>query len=91
MTDQYTFTCSVAVRNLCADLLGDENQMRLPHGFAMRLTMAMLRHDATELQNIHADMAAAGWSYVMANDHDGAQMFKRACDYISAAAHLLAD
>lgn len=86
MTVHHKFTCSVVVRNLGADLLGDENQGHLPRGFAMRLMMAMLRHDATELQNIYDDMTAAGWRYFMANDLDSAQMFKRACDYINTAA-----
>lgn len=91
MNDQYTFTCSVAVRNLGADLMGDENQMKLPHGFAMRLMMAMLKRDAAELQSLHAEMSAAGWSYIMANDTEGAEAFKLACTYIGTAAHLLAD
>lgn len=91
MTVHHTFTCSVAVRNLGADLLGDESQEHLPHGFAMRLMMAMLRHDVSELQNIHADMAAAGWSCFTANDLDEAQKYKLACSYINTAAQLLAD
>jgi len=86
MPSQSTFTCSVAVRNIGADLMGDETQGNLPHGFATRLLMAMLRHDASELANIHADMSAAGWGHFMAEDLDGAQRFKLACAYIDTAA-----
>lgn len=91
MTVQQTFTCHVTVRNLCAALLDDENQGYLPSGFAMRLTMAMLRHDAAELANMHAEMAAAGWRCVMADDLDEAEPFKLACNYINTAARILAE
>lgn len=79
-----TFTASVALRNLMADMCGDEQNNILPPFFAMRASLLALRGNAAGLLELHNEMSLAGWSHFTAGDMAGAETFKNACVYCKA-------
>lgn len=83
-TTHHTFTLSVVIRNLMADMAGDEAQNRLPHNFAMRASLLALRADNAGLNALHNDLIAAGWACFMVDDIPEARKFKNACCYCIA-------
>lgn len=80
----HTFTVQVTVRNLMADMCGDEQNNRLPPFFAMRASLLALRADYEGLLNLHNELSLAGWSHFTAGDMAGAETFKNACTYCMA-------
>ena len=79
-----TLTAQVTVRNLMADMCGDEKNNRLPPFFAMRASLLALRADYEGLLNLHNELLLAGWSNFTAGDLAGAETFKNACTYCMA-------
>ena len=88
-TVPHTFECPVAVRNLIADMRGDELQGHLPLGFGLDLALLMLRNDTAEMLRLHEQHANAGWSQFCNNDIREAERHKLACDYILTANNML--
>lgn len=80
----HTFTVHVTIRNLMADMAGDESQNRLPHNFAMRASLLALREDNEGLNTLHNELIAAGWACFTVEDLTEARKFKHACYYCIA-------
>ena len=84
-TVPHTFECPVAVRNLIADMRGDDVNGRLPPHFGTEFALAMLRLDVATLQALRDAHAEAGWAYYCDNDTGNASRSREACAYLDAA------
>jgi hypothetical protein len=83
------FNLPIAVRALAADLNGDEQSNRLPKGFAMALTYAMMRNSAEHIDTLAEGARLAGWAAFVAHDVPEAQRCRNAHDYCGAAREIL--
>lgn len=81
-TFPHTFKAPVAVRNLMADMAGDELQGHLPLGFGLDLAVMLLRKDTAEMLRLHEQHVNAGWSHFCDGDIREAERHKLACHYI---------
>jgi hypothetical protein len=89
MHKQHTIEIPVAIRNLGADMLGDEQAGKLPPSFALELMLRMMRLDVTGVVEMHGDVCRAGWDNVLHNDLEQVERLKLADSYCRAARDIL--
>ena len=89
MNTPHTFTAPVAIRNLLADMVGDESNRRLPEGFVSRLTLAMLRLDSKAVAALAEEVKEIGWLAYVAGEEGEASLQRSAYDYCLAASQIL--
>jgi len=89
MNTPHTFTAPVAIRNLLADMVGDESNQRLPKAFVGRLTLAMLRLDNGGVAALADETKEAGWFAYVAGEEGDASLQRSAYDYCLVASQIL--
>lgn len=85
----HTLEIPVAIRNLIADMRGDEYQQHLPVGFAIDLAFRMLQMNVEALGELNEQYANAYWSCYCHGDTAGADKHKLACSYIDCALQIV--
>jgi hypothetical protein len=89
MPTPHTFTIPVAIRNLLADMNGDDAQGSLPPHFFRLMTMAMLRLDSMGIVSIRDEMSQDGWTAFVSNDGNNANKYKLAMSYAGTAFEIV--
>lgn len=84
MTAPVRFTANVRIRNLMADMRGDESQGHLPSGFALTAAHIALLGNRSELQNMAERLQREGWDTFTRGDEHGARLLANACNYVDA-------
>lgn len=89
MPKAHTFEAPCAVRNLVADLRGDEFQSLLPLGFAIDLAYIMLKQDLETLATLKQQHTNAGWEHFTLGNVSEASKHRAAIAYIDCAVQIL--
>lgn len=78
------FTANIRIRNLTADMRGDEAAEQLPHGFALTAAHIALLGNRSELQDMAERLQREGWDTFTRGDEHGARLLANACNYVDA-------